>query len=209
LHQWRNLPGRHVRKFTCVGIVLCGRFHGSLTMCRSCCSHLGCECPDGFHGPICEFTDAEEAAQAQDDCTLTCSNGGRCRKGKKDNKLIDKFGADLKNFNETHRLWEHCICPDGFFGIQCEHQLEICPGGDHVCLHGSKCVPQDETKQEGYHDCDCEHGFDAVEKYAGKFCQYTSTDICTKNGQPGVGKANFAFCVNNGKCKKKVSDTEP
>jgi hypothetical protein len=43
---------------------------------------------------------------------------------------------------------------------------------------------------------------------AGKFCQYTSTDICTKNGQPGVGKANFAFCVNNGLCKAKVEDNE-
>jgi hypothetical protein len=47
-----------------------------------------------------------------------------------------------------------------------------------------------------------------VEKYAGKFCQYTSTDICTRNGRPGVGKANFAFCVNNGRCVKKVDDTE-
>jgi hypothetical protein len=44
---------------------------------------------------------------------------------------------------------------------------------------------------------------------AGKFCQYTSTDICTKNGQPGIGKANFAFCVNNGLCKAKVGDNEP
>ena len=44
--------------------------------------------------------------------------------------------------------------------------------------------------------------------YAGKFCQYSSTDICTKNGQPGMGKANFAFCVNNGMCKGRVNDGE-
>jgi hypothetical protein len=126
--------------------------------------------------------------------------------------LIAQFGEDLESFNNaTHLgLWEHCVCPDGFFGIQCEHQLEICPGGDHVCLHGSKCVAQGETVDGDLsHKCDCDHGFDAVEKYAGKFCQYTSTDICTKNGRPGVGKANFAFCVNNGTCKKKVDDTEP
>ncbi|KAL3894371.1 MAG: hypothetical protein SGARI_007766, partial [Bacillariaceae sp.] len=87
----------------------------------------------------------------------------------------------------------------------------ICPGGDHVCLHGSKCVAQDEGDGSAptSHKCDCDHGFDAVEKYAGKFCQYTSTDICTKNGQPGIGKANFAFCVNNGLCKAKVADDEP
>lgn len=36
-----------------------------------------------------------------------------------------------------------------------------------------------------------------------------STDICTTNSQPGVGKANFAFCVNNGLCKAKVGDNQP
>ncbi len=56
--------------------------------------------------------------------------------------------------------------------------------------------------------CDCDSAFDSLEKYAGKFCQYSSTDICTKNGQPGMGKANFAFCVNNGICKGKVEDGE-
>lgn len=56
--------------------------------------------------------------------------------------------------------------------------------------------------------CDCDAAFDSLEKYAGKFCQYSSTDICTKNGQPGMGKANFAFCVNNGICKGRVEDGE-
>jgi hypothetical protein len=112
----------------------------------------------------------------------------------------------MSSFNITQsQLFEHCVCADGYFGLQCEHKLEICPGGDHVCLHGSKCVAVDEGNgsEATKHTCDCDDGFDAVEKYAGKFCQYTSTDICTENGQPGVGKANFAFCVNNGICKKK------
>jgi hypothetical protein len=132
----------------------------------------------------------------------------------KDNSLIEKLGKEMSAYNATQHseLFEHCVCSSGFFGIQCEHKLEICPGGDHVCLHGSQCVAQNEGGSNGndevHHTCDCDHAFDAVERYAGKFCQYTSTDICTINGQPGMGKANFAFCVNNGTCKGRVNDGE-
>ena len=130
--------------------------------------------------------------------------------GVKDMEVIDNGGAELDGYNQTHTsTWEHCVCPEGYFGVQCEHELEICPGGDHVCLHGAKCVAEDETTNNPSHSCDCDSGFDAIEKSAGKYCQYTSTDICTKNGQPGVGKANFAFCVNSGTCKAQVEDNEP
>ena len=80
-----------------------------------------------------------------------------------------------------------------------------------MCLHGSQCLAKNEgnsTVGEMYYMCDCDAAFDSLEKYAGKFCQYSSTDICTKNGQPGMGKANFAFCVNNGICKGRVEDGE-
>ncbi|KAG7360370.1 EGF-like domain containing protein [Nitzschia inconspicua] len=167
-------------------------------------AHLGCECPEGKHGPSCEFNNAADAS-----CSLLCQNGGTCRKGSKDISLINSLGKDLNHYNISRsQFFEHCVCPDGYFGLQCEHKLEICPGGDHVCLHGSKCVAQNEGENTS-HKCDCDEGFDAVERYAGKFCQYASTDICTKNGQPGVGKANFAFCVNNGICKAKVGDNDP
>jgi hypothetical protein len=170
------------------------------------CSHKGCDCLTGFHGPMCEFRDTEFLEK---NCTLSCDNKGECRTGMKDISLISQFGSDLEDFNQTHTdTWEHCVCPDGYFGVQCEHELEICPGPNpHVCLHGSKCVAQDETTSLS-HSCNCDAGFDSIEKHAGKFCQYTSTAICTKNGQPGVGKANFAFCVNSGTCKAQVEDNE-
>jgi hypothetical protein len=131
----------------------------------------------------------------------------------KDNSFIEELGKGVEGFDETHHseLFEHCVCPHNFFGIQCEHKLEICPGGDHVCLHGSQCVARNEgdsSSGDQYYMCDCDSAFDSLEKYAGKFCQYSSTDICTKNGQPGMGKANFAFCVNNGMCKGRVEDGE-
>jgi hypothetical protein len=162
-----------------------------------------------YSGPICEYHKKEDG-----ECSLTCQNEGQCRTGLKDNSLIEKLGKEMSAYNATQHseLFEHCVCSSGFFGIQCEHKLEICPGGDHVCLHGSECVAQNEGGSNGdgevHHTCDCDHAFDAVERYAGKFCQYTSTDICTINGQPGMGKANFAFCVNNGICKGKVNDGE-
>ena len=161
-----------------------------------------------YSGPICEYHKQEDG-----ECSLKCQNDGQCRTGLKDNSLIEKLGKEMSAYNATKHseVFEHCVCPSGFFGIQCEHKLEICPGGDHVCLHGSQCVAQNEGGSDGdemHHTCDCDHAFDAVERYAGKFCQYTSTDICTRNGQPGMGKANFAFCVNNGLCKGKVNDGE-
>jgi len=170
--------------------------------------HLGCNCPGAHFGPICEYHKQEDG-----ECSLKCQNDGQCRTGLKDNSLIEKLGKEMSAYNATKHseVFEHCVCPSGFFGIQCEHKLEICPGGDHVCLHGSQCVAQNEGGSDGdemHHTCDCDHAFDAVERYAGKFCQYTSTDICTRNGQPGMGKANFAFCVNNGLCKGKVNDGE-
>lgn len=169
--------------------------------------HLGCDCPEGQFGPACEYHREEDSS-----CNLTCMNGGECRAGKKDNSMIEQLGKGLDDYLSTHHseLFEHCVCPSNYFGIQCEHKLEICPGGDHICLHGSECIPHNEGQTHGstYFTCDCDSAFDALDRYAGKFCQYSSTDICTKNGQPGMGKASFAFCVNNGVCKARVEDGE-
>ena len=173
--------------------------------------HEGCKCDEGHHGPMCEHN--SETPTDASKCDLQCKNGGKCRVGAKDNSLFSQFrGMGLEKFaNITHLNWEHCVCPDGFFGIMCEHQLEVCPGGQHVCLHGSKCKPIDETQPgDKTHFCDCEDaGNDALQKFAGKFCQYESTDICTKtNGKPGTGKADYAFCVNNGRCNALVDDNQ-
>lgn len=72
--------------------------------------------------------------------------------------------------------------------------------------HGEGGTDANGNAETIRYTCDCDSAFDALDKYAGKFCQYQSTDICTKNGQPGMGKANFAFCVNNGVCKGRVND---
>jgi Notch-like protein len=158
-------------------------------VCHEAGSHLGCECPPGFHGPICEFKDADQAVDYEQ-CALTCDNGGQCRKGVKDTSFLEKFGKELSHLNATHDSnFEHCVCPKGFIGLTCEHSLERCTSGEHVCLHGSTCA-QDEDA------CDCEAGSTISEKLAGKFCEHASTSICTE----GTSTSSFSFCVNNGEC---------
>ncbi|CAJ1892957.1 unnamed protein product [Cylindrotheca closterium] len=170
--------------------------------------HEGCDCEGDYHGASCEHP----GSAAIDDvpkCALQCKNGGSCRIGQKDTSLFSQFGADMEKYNQTNIDFQHCVCPDGYFGVQCEHQLDVCPGGEHVCLHGSKCVAINESDPDTLeHKCDCEDSFDSINQFAGKYCQFESTDMCTKNGKPGLSNAKNAFCVNGGKCKSTVDDDQ-
>ena len=130
-----------------------------------------------------------------------------CRNGSKDVSFIENFGPDLVEYAEEHdEVYQHCVCPEGFFGVKCEHEVEICPGNDFVCMHGSKCVPSDAPGET--YECDCDEGFTPSQRVAGKYCQYKSTDICTKGGTLGVGIAMHAFCVNGGQCKDYVNENQ-
>ncbi len=163
-------------------------------------SVVGCDCPDGFHGPICEFNDSEDN-KGYEECTLECLNGGECRKGAKDVSFLDKFnlGPVTSNLNMTHNEdFEHCVCPDGFVGHTCEIEVDTCGENEHICLYGSKCVEDGEG-----HKCDCEGAYTELVKVAGNSCQHKSTEFCTSDGKSGVGVDNLSFCVNNGTCVEK------
>jgi hypothetical protein len=70
-------------------------------------------------------------------------------------------------------------------------------------------VDGDGATGSSNHKCDCASAFSADERYAGKFCQYSSTDLCTKNPDTTSGRStNNAFCVNNGICKARIEDGE-
>jgi hypothetical protein len=47
-----------------------------------------------------------------------------------------------------------------------------------------------------------------LDLFGGKYCEHKSTSICTPDNKAGTGKNKFAFCVNNGKCKKIVDENE-
>lgn len=179
-------------------------------VCHQRGSHLGCDCPDGYHGPICEFKDPDPTAPPEPEvqaeieeyeaCSLQCQNDGQCRNGVKDTSFLNKFGAEVTHLNQSHdENFEHCVCPEGFVGLTCEHRVESCPGGQHACFHGARCVDDGSGAS-----CDCQPGFTALDKLAGKFCERQSTTLCTKASASGT--ASFAFCVNNGECVDVIEE---
>lgn len=183
---------------------------------------LPCKCDTAWQGFHCEFAvDAEDLPQfndAKDDdgdesaleCNLVCENDGVCAEGAKDLGSLHDTISDVSHLNQTFHSehFTHCICPDGFIGLTCQHKLEICGKGDHVCLHGSTCVEGDNEK----YTCDCSKADEIVGPntkpvFAGDSCQYTGTDICTiGDGSPGKP---LYFCVNGGTCKAQVTPDQP
>ena len=69
---------------------------------------------------------------------------------------------------------EHCICHNGFTGLNCEAKYYEYGNGEHMCLHGSKCILKDDLWT-----CECEEAFCEDHKYAGEICQRHHTTICT------------------------------
>ncbi|KAL7568590.1 hypothetical protein ACA910_002701 [Epithemia clementina (nom. ined.)] len=163
-----------------------------------------CSCVHGYTGRHCEY----EATEVRSDCPLTCSGAGTCQHGinsqakKGANKVLGLQYAGSSNFM-------HCICEDGYAGINCEYDYIKCPDGtNEYCFHGSTCLA-------GVDICECESegGF----KLAGDYCEFKASDHCdnpklinkTDETQFFASeykmKKNSAtdkvpFCVNNGLC---------
>jgi hypothetical protein len=110
-----------------------------------------------------------------------------------------------QTFDQTY--FEHCICREGWFGLECEHKAEICGADEHLCLHGSQCV---KNGQE--HQCDCSKTDEVVGKagqslFAGDSCEHPATDICVY-GDDYPGRPLY-FCTNQGNCRDYVSASDP
>jgi len=180
--------------------------------------HEHCTCPDEFHGAHCQFKvqDPEATTTAlqgggnpvehtqapkHESCRLDCKNGGHCRKGSKQDahvqQLVSKYGKQLDalgGLNITYNQnFEHCACPDGFVGIECEYSMTECGdnGEDHPCFHGSICTMVDSVPT-----CVCS---ESDTKAAGVFCQHLASDVCDANLSDEEG-GNRGFCTNGGVC---------
>jgi hypothetical protein len=195
----------------------------------------GCDCPDGYTGFSCEFRTptTNEGVDVVDEsemyggrpvidplsnCTMECRNGGTCRHGPKQlSGNLDLFAGNTSYLNEeagTSKDWQHCVCPSNFAGTYCEHQLDTCGDGKHLCLHGSTCVDIGDEQL-----CDCDEAESPLATFfAGAHCEHPVNDICTENSSGAPSKLTFgngmlgtalAFCVNGGTCKKKVTQYEP
>ena len=134
-------------------------------------------------------------------CNLKCLNKGVCQEGAKDLGGLADIAPHVAELNQTFSPdFESCSCPDGFVGLQCEHEVVVCPGGEHLCLHGSKCIPYGSE-----YSCNCT----ASDSFtlAGKSCEHKSFVMCTEGDIKPVQPRSF--CVNGGICRAIVSATEP
>jgi hypothetical protein len=159
--------------------------------------HLPCICPEGFSGQRCAFqiaTDGRDYAH----CDLPCQNGGTCQKGTKETeqkefirKFVDTDFSDALSESPDLTSFEHCVCPPGYFGINCEYQMEQCGNGEHLCFHGSTCA-----RNEDEFSCDC---FSSKIKTAGLFCEYVASSECEQ--WVDVTNGHRGFCTNGGHCE--------
>lgn len=148
------------------------------------------------------------------ECNLECMNGGVCVPGPKD---LDRFANSVKNVAHLNQMYAddqfaHCACPDGWIGLTCENKLEVCGDDQHFCLHGSTCISDTGSVDQGY-GCDCSQADDSIDGdskthiFTGDSCQYVDTDICTI-GDEYPGRPLY-FCVNGGRCNGKVTADKP
>jgi len=164
----------------------------------------GCDCPADTRGFSCEFVLSESAGTSSSgeapsstivdevedaECDLDCSGRGVCRNGIKDiSDLGDATNANHLSY--THDDFQHCVCVDGWTGINCEHEITNCDTNGHFCLHGSECV------EESSGLCDCSKAdSDIADNFAGDHCEHTA-DVCISE----VGNPT-SYCANGGKCK--------
>ncbi len=141
-------------------------------------------------------------------CKLKCMNGGVCVQGAKNLGAFQNSIEDIAQLNQTYAEGEfaHCVCADGYIGLTCENQVEVCGDNQHFCLHGSKCI-SDANADRGY-SCDCSQAGDTAwsngeaHLFIGDSCQYVDVDICTIGNE--YLQQPLYFCVNGGSCKAKV-----
>ena len=166
---------------------------------------LGCDCPQGYDGFSCGyfvgFDSSEETKSSPAKCDLDCNGRGTCVPGLKSLSYLGSTAhAEHLNATNTNDL-EHCVCQNGFTGLQCEHDVERCGEEDgHFCLHGSKC-----TKTPGGGSfCDCTTATSQLAAaFAGLHCEHPATSMCIDS--ESQASIYSSFCVNDGVCNPNAT----
>jgi hypothetical protein len=150
--------------------------------------------------PIDSVEDGYDSAEVVE-CTLDCHGRGTCRKGSKDVEALG-VAAQGNYLNETMSdSFEHCICEDGYIGLQCEHRMTVCPisandpDGTHFCLHNGTCVDNGDLT----FGCDCSTTSGPLaDFFTGDHCQNPSIS-CHDPQDPDV--VVTSYCANGGTCR--------
>jgi len=151
--------------------------------------HYPCECPDGFHGPKCEFVGGTTTPTTT--CTLGCENDGVCHFGDgPENTIYDSFNLTVPDV----RLGMHCLCPTGYAGYLCENEINLCGDFEHHCQNKGQCAREGEE-----YTCDCNTEDSSDASYAGVHCENRATTYCV-----GPGASKEFFCTNEGECKEVI-----
>jgi hypothetical protein len=145
-------------------------------------------------------------------CDLKCQNGGVCKVGVKENGVLEGIAQNsvpsLNLTDDSGSSFMHCVCPDGYYGNLCESLVDVCGNNEHMCLHGGKCIRNDQDE----HACDCTT--EETEKvpsviYAGKACEHTvpRNNVCSDEGYASMETSPVSFCIH-GTCKQRVAAGE-
>ncbi|XP_049772871.1 neurogenic locus notch homolog protein 1-like [Schistocerca cancellata] len=142
-----------------------------------------CECPEGYNGLRCEFSDYEPVDKPECPPPLHdtfCKNGGTCY---------------LAPFNTTGSPYI-CKCREGYQGAQCEFHAgeEVTgncypPHNESFCLNGGTCY-QEEPGPDADRVCYC------PANYYGPRCESSTTLLAFQC--PLAIASNF--CYNGGTC---------
>ena len=178
-----------------------------------------CLCSGGHSGPRCEYTYGDnvttvdedgiivQAESAEQQCTLSCANGGVCVLGKRsatDQADEYLYWVDDVDDTDANGANMYCQCTDAWDGPTCTIEKVVC--GDQHCFHGGTCQTRSEnvgtSNPSVKHHCDCTTADNTDASYAGRFCQYKANTYCTKD--PGLN--GELFCVNHGVCRTNAHE---
>lgn len=150
---------------------------------------FSCDCTDEWRGPSCEYASFDHEIATTESCDLECLNGGTCGR------------SPIDSSDESLGVEDRCVCPTGWIGAKCEYKYEECGKGEHICLHGSKCVQL--TGRGEKWTCECEKEYREDQNYEGEFCQHHKMTVCSTADaalQMYDGLVSAVYCVNDATC---------
>lgn len=146
-----------------------------------------CICPTDKQGDTCE-----EHKQ----CGLNCIHG----------ECLYPFTPSGSEIASDTNKEPFCKCDEGYTGILCESEVQVCPDEKRRCYNGGVCQELFHTGpgmlgqpfKDRKFKCDCSV-IDPTSPFAGLECEHPAEQICSL-----MTIEKNSFCVNGGTCKDIV-----